>query len=114
MNLFNDKRRNKRVHAFGKVYKGDALSGYLIDISTGGMKVWLKENEAANHDPVSLLINPPKEISQNNISFDLYCVWKYPKITRDLDELGCQYQSLKSHQSKQIEQLINYFEQFYS
>ncbi len=103
-----EKRNETRKKTYKKVYQNENLIGFLINVSHGGMKLWLgKDKFLEVQDELSILIPLSENKScSETIPFDLSVVWKNPDRSSLLYEVGCQFQDLSPKQREQLTALL--------
>ncbi len=107
---FQEQRKDLRLMTFCKVYKDDQILGFVIDLSKGGLKLWLnKDIDLAINDSFTIEIQPPADIQSDIVPIKLEVVWKNPDRTSLLSEVGCEFRNLNGKQEDHIDFLLSCF-----
>ncbi len=106
MNNDSERRREKRVLAIYKLNIERKLSGYIIDVSKSGMKIWLHKTQAIEKENFSINVPFSGELKMSDINLDLIPVWRDENKTIHYNEIGCQFQNLDPQQRMLLDRLL--------
>jgi len=107
-----NKRQDQRLHAFWKIFKGNANWGYLIDLSTQGVKVWINKEEELTDDNFEITIQPPKELQIESIVFMVHRIWMNTEKSPRFNEIGCQFTDISEKQNELLGKLFSFFQKY--
>ncbi len=104
-----DRRKNKRVNAYWVAILENNLSGFLVNLSHGGVKLWLDRGMAVNEQSFSIRIRL-SYVFPETITLHLRPLWINSTKNKDYIELGCQFEDSGLEQQQIIDQLISFFD----
>ncbi len=108
MQTSTEQRQERRVTAFGPIYRKRTTWGYSINISETGMKIWINEDDIPTDFQIG--IKHPDKLAAKPVSFDVEKVWVKPQKSKQLIEVGCQFKNLSEQQQDYLKTLIEYYE----
>lgn len=105
-----EKRKTNRISTFGNVYVNDKV-GFMVDLSLGGIKLWVKRNVELNENEKLIIeIEPPQNEFNEEINPVHVQVLRKKDRSSIFTEIGCQFYQLNSHQEEYIQNLKKWFE----
>ncbi len=110
MNI-NEKRLDKRLTGFWRTFRDGSLWGYVLDISSSGIKMILNKKEHIVEDSFSIEIYPPDDYHSESIEISVKKAW-VKKIDELFDEVGCYFLDLSPKEEDMINKLVNFFESY--
>ncbi len=106
--IYTEKRQTDRHTAICKFLVEKDKSGYLMDISKSGAKLWVaKDKEVV--DPFSIEIVLPYDVQNKSIDLNLNPVWKDETKSIRFNEVGCQFDNLDSKSKEKLDKIIDLF-----
>lgn len=112
MDDFNlNKRKENRLDIYWKIFYGEHLWGYVLDLSHHGIRMILNKEHYPEVESFMIRIRPPKELSVEDIEIEVKRIWDEKEKSDKFYEVGCEFLNLSSENSSKLEQLYKHFEE---
>ncbi len=107
MKGFFDKRDNSRIPAFWRIYRDDKEWGYSVNLSHGGIKIWINEDDIP--DDFDLGLQHTERFAISSVYYSVKKVWIRLGVVNQFNELGCQFNQFNRDLENHLRELILFF-----
>lgn len=104
-----DKRKENRLDVYWKVFYGEHLWGYVLDLSLNGIRMILNKDHISESDEFLIRIRPPKELDFADVELQVKKIWVKDSNSKKFYEVGCEFGDLSSEQSSKLDKMYHYF-----